>query len=299
MSIHGKIQKRIDALKSRYEALLPGKESLMQIIKEVEVSEGVFNSNAIENSTLTLDETERIIMELDVSRDVSVREVFEAKNLAQVMKYLDNEKIERRINRDVLLFLHRMLLNNIRDEIAGRFRQLGEYVRVGKYIAIAPEHIESKIKNLIDAYYADHNSHVVDKISKLHLEFESIHPFCDGNGRMGRILINYQLAQVGYPEIIIRDKEKQEYYKSFKEYQAGNNEATAAMEKIVALGILEALHKRIAYMEGKRIIKLSDYVKQKSLNPVIITNKAKRQTIPAFRERGIWKIGIDPAIMDS
>ncbi len=270
----------------------------MQIIKEVEVSESVFNSNAIENSTLTLDETERIIMELGVSRDVSVREIFEAKNLAQVMNYLSYEKTERKVSQDILTFLHKMLLNNIRDEIAGRFRRHGEYVRVGKYIAIAPEHIESRIKNLIDAYYADHDSHVVDKISKFHLEFESIHPFCDGNGRMGRILINYQLAQLGYPEIIIRDKEKQEYYKSFKEYQAGNDSATSAMEKIVAFGLLESLHKRVAYMEGKRIIKLSDYIKQGNLNPVITTNKAKRQTIPAFRERGIWKIGIDPDIIN-
>jgi Fic family protein len=292
MSIHGKIKTRIDELKSHYESLLPGKESLIQIIKEVEVSESVFNSNAIENSTLTLDETERIIMELDVSRNVSIREIFEAKNLAQIMKYLDAEKIERKINRDSILFLHKMLLNNIRDEIAGRFRNPGEYVRVGKYIAIAPEHIESRVKTMIDTYYHDHTSHVVDKIAKFHLEFESIHPFCDGNGRMGRVLMNYQLTQLGYPEIIIRDKEKQNYYKAFKDYQGGNDTATDAMEKIIAFGLLESLHKRVAYLEGKKIIKLSDYIKQNKLSPAIITNKAKRQTIPAFRERGVWKIGI-------
>ena len=70
---------RIQALKKAYDTLRPGKESLLSMIDEVEVPESVYNSNAIENSTLTLKETERILLEQMLSRNVSVREAFEAK----------------------------------------------------------------------------------------------------------------------------------------------------------------------------------------------------------------------------
>lgn len=97
MAIHGKIKDRIENLLREYKTLLSGKESLIQILREVEITENVFNSNAIENSTLTLDETERILLELTVSRDVSVREIFEAKNLSRVINYLAPEKIEQKL----------------------------------------------------------------------------------------------------------------------------------------------------------------------------------------------------------
>ena len=120
MSIHGKIKSRIEKLKKRYSSLLDERVSLLKIIKEVEISESVFNSNAIENSTLTLDETEHILLEMEVARDLSLREVFEAKNLARVVSYLDAKK-EVLINREILLFMHNMLLHNIDEQYAGRY----------------------------------------------------------------------------------------------------------------------------------------------------------------------------------
>lgn len=79
------VKTAIKNLKAEYDRFAKGKESLLKIIDEAELPESVFNSNAIENSTLTLKETERILLEMEVSRRVSVREVFEAKNLARVM----------------------------------------------------------------------------------------------------------------------------------------------------------------------------------------------------------------------
>ena len=87
MATTNPVKKEITNLKAEYDRLAKGKESLLKIIDEAELPESVFNSNAIENSTLTLIETERILLEMEVSRHVSVREVFEAKNLAQVMEY--------------------------------------------------------------------------------------------------------------------------------------------------------------------------------------------------------------------
>ena len=289
MATNNTTKENIKVLKTKYDQLSKGKASLLKLIDESELSESVFNSNAIENSTLTLKETERILMELKVSRNVSVREVFEAKNLARVLEYIRNKSVEPELSIEVINLLHKMLMGNINDVIAGRFRKKGEYVRVGTHIAPAPEHVERMIESIILDYSADHASYFTDKIARFHLDFETIHPFCDGNGRMGRVLINYQLARFGFPNIIIRDKEKQIYYRSFSEYK--DSKKTRTMEKIVSLALMESLHKRIAYLQGDKISTLADYAKAQKRSINALLNAARRQTIPAFREKGVWKIG--------
>ena len=190
------IKNRIQALKREYDILRQGKESLLSMIDEVEIPESVYNSNAIENSTLTLNETEKILLDQMISRNVSVREVFEAKNLARVTEYKRNRAKDSELNKDLMLFLHQMLIGGINDAIAGRFRRQGEYVRVGTHIAPAPEHVERMIDHILVAYSSNLDAYFLDKIARFHLDFETIHPFCDGNGRMGRVIINFQLLQL-------------------------------------------------------------------------------------------------------
>lgn len=283
-------KKKISALKKEFEKLKQGKESLLNIIYEAELPETVYNSNAIENSTLTIKETEKILMEMEISRDVSLREVFEAKNLARVSEYIQNKAKEKELDNEMILLLHKMLISNIKDEIAGRYRKAGEYVRVGTYIAPPPEQVERMIENAILEYRSDTEGYFIDKIAKFHLEFEHIHPFIDGNGRIGRVLLNYQLIRLGFPPLIIRNKGKQKYYDCFKKYEYDKD--TKGMEKILTMALLESLHKRVAYLKGEKIIKLNEYAekKKKSLNTLL--NMARRQTIPAFREKGVWKIGM-------
>ena len=259
------------------------------MIDEVEVSESVYNSNAIENSTLSLEETERILLEQVLSRNVSVREVFEAKNLARVIEYKRAKAKDSELNKEIILLLHQMLIGGIDDSIAGRFRGPGEYVRVGTHIAPAPEHVELMMDNLFIEYFSDLESYFLDKIARFHLEFETIHPFCDGNGRLGRVLINFQLFQLGLPRIIIRNSEKERYYRAFRDYEERQN--TRGMEGIIGLALTESLHKRLSYLQSQNIIRLSEYIKRHGLSPPAVTNAARRQTISAFRERGVWKIG--------
>lgn len=289
MAITASTKNRIQTLKKEFSSLKKGKEALLAMIDDAEVPEGVYNSNAIENSTLTLKETEKILLEMEVSRDVNVREIFEAKNLARVMGYIRTKSQEKNIDKELILLLHQMLIGGINDKIAGRFRTKGEYVRVGTHIAPAPEHVESMIYSILTGYENDLESYFIDKIAKFHLDFETVHPFCDGNGRIGRVLICYQLMRLGLTPIIIRDKEKAEYYKAFTDYRDGKN--TKAMEKVIALALMESLHKRITYLKGEKIITLSEYAKHSGKSAPAIFNAARRQTIPAFREKGVWKIG--------
>lgn len=288
MSITRPIRDRIKALKQEYDRLRPGKDSLLKMIDETEIPESVYNSNAIENSTLSLKETEKILLEMTLSREVSLREVFEAKNLARITNYIRTKAKETELSRDLILLLHEMLISNIDDRIAGRFRQKNEYVRVGLHIAPAPEHVERMMEELLAGYGSDMEKYFSDKIAKFHLDFETIHPFIDGNGRMGRMIINYQLSRLGYPWIIIRDKEKKIYYQAFNEHHQG---VTKTMDKVIALALIESLHKRITYLKGEKIVTLAEFAKTHTKKMPALLNAARRQNIPAFRERGVWKIG--------
>ena len=285
-------KKLIKALKLEYDRLKVGKESLLQLLEEAELSEQVYNSNAIENSTLTLKETERILLEQEVARNVSVRELFEAKNLARVVEYL-RTRPDIELNLETILLLHTMLIGGIDDSIAGRLRVKGEYVRVGTHVAPAPERIEELLNDLLLTFSANDDWYFVENIAYFHVEFERIHSFMDGNGRIGRVLINAQLRAAGYPPIIIRNKSKHtEYYPRFNEYQHTNVSTAKGMAKVVQRRLMESLHKRIAYLSGMNIIPLSEYAKKTKQPLNGLLNAAKRQSIPAFLEKGVWKIGV-------
>lgn len=291
MAITKPIRNRVQGLKKNFDILCRGKDSLLVMIDEAEIPENVYNSNAIENSTLSLKETEKILLDMEVSRDVSLREVFEAKNLARIIEYIRNNLKKIEINKETILFLHKMLISGINDDISGRFRRKGEYVRVGSYIAPAPEHVERMIESVLIEYSSDVSDYFLDKIAKFHLDFENIHPFIDGNGRIGRVLVYLQLLKLGFPSIIIRDKGKDKYYNSFGDYR--DKKSSKGMEKILSLALIESLHKRTTYLKGKNIITLSDYVKKNENKASAVFNAARRQNIPAFREKGVWKIEED------
>jgi len=282
------IVNKISVLRERYYKSSVGKDALLKLISESEVSEQVYNSNAIENSTLTLEETEKILLQIDLDRFISEREIFEAKNLARVVSYIDKRAKEQELSLNAILSLHTMLIANIRDDIAGRFRIGKEYVRVGSHIAPAPQEIIERLEKMLTEYNSASHESVIKRVARLHLAFEYTHPFIDGNGRIGRVLNNYVLIREGYVPINIKFIDRQKYYDAFTEYN--KNGVTKIMEEIVAKALTNSYHKRLAYLENKKIITLGEYAKCNKLSHPNLINKANRQTIEAFLEKGIWKI---------
>lgn len=286
--IYQPIRDKIELLQKQYSELSKGKEELLKEIALSEISELVYNSNAIENSTLTLEDTEKILAGGELERKVNVREVFEAKNLAGITgSLLENSNRELTVN--FILELHKILLTNIDNTIAGRFRSGNEWVRVGNHLGANPMFVNSLMQELTDTYNNEKDLYFLDKIAHFHAEFETIHPFVDGNGRMGRILINLQLMNLGLPPIIIQNKSKHtEYYPLFTRYPVTMN--YNGFSQLFALLLQESLHKRITILSAKKIIPLSLWAKQNGAKANIAANKAKRQTIPAFRLREKWMI---------
>lgn len=285
------IRDRINSLSEEYRKLAIKHKEAIKELTISELPEMVYNSNAIENSTLTLEDTEDILIRNQIRTDHEVREIYEAKNLASAIEYLmDNP--EKEISVELILKLHKTLLTNICDEIAGRFRSGKEWVRVGIHIGANPEFVNGFMYELVEKYNSDTDKHFLDKITYFHAEFENIHPFGDGNGRIGRLLTNEQLDLLGLPPIIIPNKSKfNEYYPALNEYTK-----TGKVDKLTRLFaslLIEALYRRITKLTAKKIIPVSDWAKNNNINIQSATNKAIRGTIPAFRVRGHWMINRD------
>ncbi len=285
------IQYRIQDLQSQYHRLAIDKDALLKLLYETEVAEQVYNSNAIENSTLSLEETDKILQQINLDRFISERELFEAKNLARVVTYIHSKAHQTELSLDMMLLLHKMLISNIRDDIAGRFRQDGEWVRVGNHIAADPTQLRGLLQEMIATYKSSGHKSIIERIARFHLTFEYIHPFVDGNGRIGRVLNNYLLIRESHVPINIKFLDRGEYYDAFQEFDKTGK--TKIMEVIVGRSLSSSYHKRIAYLEGRKIMSLNAYAKLKKLSHSNLLNKANRQTIPAFWEKGHWQIGLE------
>ena len=279
---------KIQLLHRQYLNLAKGNESVLKEITLAEIPEMVYNSNAIENSTLSLEDTEKILAGGNINRKVNVREVYEAKNLGKLTESLF-EKSKSLLHLKLILSFHKTLLTDIDDGIAGRFRTGKEWVRVGNHLGANPQFVPALMQELVDNYNQHKISYLLDAVAHFHAEFETIHPFVDGNGRLGRVLINQQLMNLGYPPIIIQNKSKHtEYYPLFTQYQSTIK--FGGFTELFALLLQESLHKRITILTAKKIIPLALWASQQGVKPNVAANKAKRQTIPAFRLREKWMI---------
>lgn len=288
---------KIEALAVEYRRLLAANKEALHEISLAEVPEMVYNSNAIENSTLTLEDTENILIRDIIKKDQDIREVYEAKNLAKVVTELLKTPDDA-FTIDSILFMHKTLLTHIQDEVAGRFRMGKEWVRIGAHVGASPDFTHGLMSELVAKYNTDSPDYFLDKIAYFHAEFETIHPFVDGNGRIGRVLINQQLIRAGYPPIIIQNKSKfTDYYPLFDEYR--RSDKYDGFTELFALLLMESFHKRITILTKPKIIRLARWAHQNTVANNSATSKAARQTIPAFRMGRKWMIAEDYKIEEN
>jgi len=250
-------------------------------LQEIAIS-FTYNTNAIEGSTITLEET-RLILEDRIAPNKPIRDVRETESHAAVC--LNMLKTEEELSDQLLLKWHKEIFRETKPDIAGISRNY--QVKVGPYMAPDWHKVKDLTAQLIDFInQSDLNS--VELAARAHYILEKIHPFGDGNGRIGRVIVNYTLVREGYVPVNIKFVDRSRYYEAFREYD--REAKTTIMEDILFKALTNSYHKRLAYLEGKEIITLGDYAKKMRLSHSNLLNKANRQTIEAFLEKGIWKI---------
>ncbi|MFH1071897.1 MAG: Fic family protein [Nanoarchaeota archaeon] len=177
-----------------------------------------YNTNRIEGSTLTFKDTKMLLEEEISPREKPIRDVNEAENHKKAFLHM-KECLDKPITREFILEMHRILKENVSED-AGSFRTA--QVTVGRIVPVRHDMIEQEIQNLITWHKKNKSMHPVELACTFHALFERIHPFFDGNGRVGRLLLNFILMRAGFPCMVIQNKNRIRYYRSLWHADRGN-----------------------------------------------------------------------------
>lgn len=235
---------QIDRKKEELDGKRPLTEGELARLNEEFTVEYTYNSNAIEGNTLTLRETDLVLKGLTIDQK-PLKNHMEAvghKEAFDFVSELVKEKSE--INERVIKQIHSLVLADKKDD-RGVYRRVPVRIMGAAHEPVQPYLTEPRMEELLRDYLAS-EEHIVTKLARFHIKFEGIHPFIDGNGRTGRLLVNLELMKAGYPPINIRFTDRVAYYNAFDEYYVKHN--LKAMEILFAKYINERLDKYLTML---------------------------------------------------
>lgn len=211
------IEKKLEILKKRR----PLTEGELERLNEEFLVEFTYNSNAIEGNTLTLRETDMVLRGLTIDQK-SFKEHMEVIGHKEAFDYVrqlvsENAPISEKIIKDI----HYFVLADKKDD-RGVYRRVPVRIMGAAHEPVQPYLIVPKMEELLERYKSSEED-IVTKMARFHIEFEGIHPFIDGNGRAGRLLVNLELMKAGFPPIDIKFTDKLKYYQAFDEYYVNDN----------------------------------------------------------------------------
>ncbi len=227
----------IDQKKKELDTRHPLTEGEVARLTEEFTVEYTYNSNAIEGNTLTLRETDMVLRGLTIDRK-PLKDHMEAVGHKEAFDFV-RELVQNNVpmSERVIQQIHYLVLADKRDD-RGVYRRVPVHIMGAHHEPVQPYLIQPRMEQLIRSYGGS-REHIVTKLARFHIEFEGIHPFIDGNGRTGRLLVNLELMKAGYPPIDIKFTDRMAYYNSFDAYHVNGD--LSAMEKLFASYMNERL----------------------------------------------------------
>ncbi len=175
----------------------------------------VYNTNAIEGNTLTLRDTDLLLNKGITPKGKNLREINDHINAKDALKFILKKKLI--INRQNIIKIHSMLMNNI-DNRVGDYRKHNVRVFGAKFESSPAEYVKIDMDILLKWHRKNKTKlHPLILGAVFHHKFEKIHPFYDGNGRTGRMLLNIILLQNNMPPLIVPDAQRKRYYNALAE----------------------------------------------------------------------------------
>lgn len=236
---------RIDQKKKELDGRRPLTEGEVARLNEEFIVEYTYNSNAIEGNALTLRETDLVLRGLTIDKK-PLKDHMEAVGHKEAFEYVSElVKDNVPISESVIKQIHFLVLADKKDD-RGVYRRVPVRIMGAQHDPVQPYLIEPKMEQLLRDF-AESSEHIVTKLARFHIEFEGIHPFIDGNGRTGRLLVNLELMKAGYPPIDIKFTDRITYYNAFDEYYVKHN--LSAMENLFASYIEARLDKYLKILQ--------------------------------------------------
>lgn len=224
------ILQQIDRKKVELDGRRPLTAGEVERLNEEFIIEYTYNSNAIEGNTLTLRETDLVLRGLTIDKK-PLKDHMEAVGHKEAFEFV-SELVKNNvpISESVIKQIHYLVLADKKED-RGVYRRVPVRIMGAQHEPVQPYLIAPKMEELL-RNFVESTEHIVTKLARFHIEFEGIHPFIDGNGRTGRLLINLELMKAGYPPIDIKFTDRISYYNAFDEYHVKHN--LSAMENLFA-----------------------------------------------------------------
>jgi len=244
----------IDRLHNKLKNLRPLSPCSVKRLSEDFMIDYTYNSNAIEGSTLTLDETARVVKDGITISKKPLSHHLDAIGHRDAYYYIEDlVKNKMPFTEKSIQAIHALVLMG---EGLNRGVYRGLPVRIGNFHPCQPYEVPLKMEQLIKEYNTNmQNLHIIERVALFHLKFETIHPFIDGNGRVGRLILNFDLMKEGFPPINIKYTDREIYYDCFNHYRE-NNENPLKMIELVANYATNELRRYIDMVEeSERLIR--------------------------------------------
>ena len=224
------ILQQIDRKKLELDGRRPLTAGEVERLNEEFIVEYTYNSNAIEGNTLTLRETDLVLRGLTIDKK-PLKDHMEAVGHKEAFEFV-SELVKNNvpISESVIKQIHYLVLADKKED-RGVYRRVPVRIMGAQHEPVQPYLIVPKMEELLRTFL-ESTEHIVTKLARFHIEFEGIHPFIDGNGRTGRLLVNLELMKAGYPPIDIKFTDRITYYNAFDEYYVKHN--LSAMENLFA-----------------------------------------------------------------